>query len=393
MEEGTIGRWLKKEGEPVEAGEDLLEITTDKLTNAVRSEHAGILLKIIAAEGMDVPVKGLLGYVGRPGEQTAAPDAAATVPEMEKEPLKAAAAEVPTRCSDGARVRISPLARKMADEMGIDYSGLTGSGPGGRVVRRDIEDIQTAVRPAPAASLGTGAFPVKALERMEGDAETRLSAMRRSAAQRMYAAAVEIPAVTQTVKADVTELCRFRKQLNEGRERKFSLNDFILKAVAKAVRKHPEVRVSLDGDTVIHRSRVNLGMAVALEDGLIVPVIRDADRLCLEELAGRAGELAVRARENRLQPDEYRGSTFTVSNLGMFGVESFTPIINQPDAAILGANCVEEELALAEDGRVVGRRVMRLSLTYDHRLMDGAAAARFQQTVRELLHCPMDILL
>ena len=242
-----------------------------------------------------------------------------------------------------------------------------------------------------AAPTGT-AFPVKNLELMEGDTVEKLTGMRKVVAQRMYTSAVEIPTVTQTVKIDVTALLAFRKQLKEAGH-PFSVNDLVLKAVAKALRQHPEMLVSLDGEQIIRRAHVNLGMAVALDTGLIVPVIRDADLLSLEALSATAKDLAERARTNQLGADEYKGSTFTVSNLGMFGVESFTPIINQPDAAILGVNCTEDELVMEDDGTIAKHQVMRISLTFDHRLLDGAVAAKFEMAVRELLEHPMDILL
>ena len=233
---------------------------------------------------------------------------------------------------------------------------------------------------------------VKNLELMEGDTVEKLTGMRKVVAQRMYTSAVEIPTVTQTVKVDVTALLAFRKKLKEEGHA-FSVNDFVLKAVAKALRRHPEILVSLDGEQIIRRAHVNLGMAVALDAGLIVPVIRDADLLSLEALSAKARDLAERARANQLGADEYKGSTFTVSNLGMFGVESFTPIINQPDAAILGVNCTEDELVMEDDGTIAKHQVLRISLTFDHRLLDGAVAAKFEMTVRDLLEHPMDILL
>ena len=297
--------------------------------------------------------------------------------------------------------------------MGVDYTVLTGTGPSGRIVKRDIlaaaeeitvlatenggGDASDVAEPAdrkiaaPAAVSGT-AFPVKNLELMEGDTVEKLTGMRKVVAQRMYTSAVEIPTVTQTVKVDVTALLAFRKKLKEEGHA-FSVNDFVLKAVAKALRRHPEILVSLDGEQIIRRAHVNLGMAVALDAGLIVPVIRDADLLSLEALSAKARDLAERARANQLGADEYKGSTFTVSNLGMFGVESFTPIINQPDAAILGVNCTEDELVMEDDGTIAKHQVLRISLTFDHRLLDGAVAAKFEMTVRDLLEHPMDILL
>ena len=401
MEEGTVERWLKAEGDTVKAGEPLLEITTDKLTNEVEAEADGVLLKIVAPEGTDVPVQGLLGYIGQPGEQVGAPAAAPTAPAAAP-----AAAPAPAPAAEAApardkKIRISPLARKIARQMGVDYTALTGTGPNGRIIKRDIlaaAESAPKAAPAPAAQKSAAAapsgtaFPVKDLELMEGDTVEKLTGMRRVVAQRMYTSAVEIPTVTQTVKVDVTALLAFRKELKEAGHA-FSVNDFVLKAVAKALRKHPEILVSLDGEQIIRRAHVNLGMAVALDSGLIVPVIRDADLLSLEALSAKARDLAERARSNQLGADEYKGSTFTVSNLGMFGVESFTPIINQPDAAILGVNCTEDELVMEADGTIAKHQVMRISLTFDHRLLDGAAAAKFEMTVRELLEHPMDILL
>jgi len=413
METGTVEQWLKKEGEPVKAGEPIVSITTDKLTNEISAEAEGVLLKIMASEGTDVPVKGLLGYIGQPGEQLSEPTSspsAATVAETPVLSTDGAAAPAPVAVDKSRKIKISPLARKMAVRMKIDYSALAGTGPGGRIIKRDILSAQessagsTAPNPAPATSSRRAAvpafamgavtpFPAKDLERMEGDTVTKLSGMRRVVAQRMFTSALETPPVTQTVKVDVTALMDFRAKINTENECKFSVNDYVLKAAAKALKKHPEVLVSLDGEQVIHRKHINLGMAVALEEGLIVPVIRDADQLGLEELSACARDLATRARENRLSPDEYKGSTFTVSNLGMFGVESFTPIINQPDAAILGVNCIENELVMVEDGTVQKHQVMRISLTFDHRLMDGAVAARFEQNIRDLLQSPVNILL
>ena len=398
MEEGTVSQWIKHEGDAVKAGDVVVEITTDKLTNEITSEQDGVLLKIVAQEGEDVPVKGLLAYIGQPGEQvgeTTAPAVSAASAAPSAEPAAAlASAPAASPAAGGKRIRISPLARKIAGQMGVDYTVLTGTGPSGRIVKRDIlaaaEAAPKAAAPAPAdrkiaapAAVSGTAFPVKNLELMEGDTVEKLTGMRKVVAQRMYTSAVEV---------DVTALLVFRKKLKEEGHA-FSVNDFVLKAVAKALRRHPEILVSLDGEQIIRRAHVNLGMAVALDAGLIVPVIRDADLLSLEALSAKAKDLAERARANQLGADEYKGSTFTVSNLGMFGVESFTPIINQPDAAILGVNCTEDELVMEDDGTIAKHQVLRISLTFDHRLLDGAVAAKFEMTVRDLLEHPMDILL
>ena len=403
MEEGTVSQWLKKEGDEVKAGEAILEITTDKLTNEVMSEHDGVLLKIVAQEGDDIPVKGLLAYIGQPGEQVgdgAAAPAAAAAPEAA--PAAAAApaapAAAPVADASGKRIRISPFARKLATGMGVDYSTLTGSGPSGRIVAKDIYAAAEAQKAAPAAAAAAPA-PAAApaaktnVELMDGDTVVKLSGMRKVVAERMLQSHTEIPPVTQNTKVDVTELMKFRKDLLAKTGKKYSVNDLVLKATAKVLRQHPEILVSYDGNQMIQHTHVNLGMAVALDAGLIVPVIRDADKMGLDELSATAKDLATRAKENKLTPDEYKGSTFSVSNLGMFGIETFTPIVNQPNAAILGVCPIEDELQMDDEGNISKHQVMRLSFTYDHRLIDGAVAAKFIMDLRDLLQSPMNILL
>ncbi len=401
MEEGTVSQWVKHEGDTVKTGDVLLEITTDKLTNEVTSEHDGVLLKIVAQEGEDVPVKGLLCYVGQPGEAVggapAASPAAAPTPAAAAVPAAAPMAAA----ASGTRVRISPLARKTAAKLGVDVTKLTGTGPSGRIRQQDVLAAASAPQAAPAAAPAAAAAPSPTakpvsktgLELMEGDTVTKLAGMRKVVAQRMLQSHTEIPPVTQNTKVDVTELMKFRKMLMAETGNKYSVNDLILKATAKCLRQHPEVLVSLDGDQIIQRAHVNLGMAVALDAGLIVPVIRDADRLGLDALSAAAKDLASRAKNNKLTPDEYKGSTFSVSNLGMFGIETFTPIVNQPDAAILGVCAVQDELVMDDEGNISKHQVMRLSFTYDHRLIDGAVAAKFVMALRDLLEKPMSIIL
>ena len=397
MEEGTVTQWLKQEGDPVKAGEAVLEITTDKLTNEVTSEHDGVLLKIVAQEGEDIPVKGLLGYIGQAGEQvgdTAAPAPAAAPAQASAAPATPAAALA--AAPSGVRIRISPYARKLAAGMGVDYSHLTGSGPSGRIVAKDILAAAEAQKAAPAAPAAAPAAPAPkkgGLELMDGDTVVKLSGMRKVVAERMLQSHTEIPPVTQNTKVDVTALMQFRKSLAETAGKKFSVNDLILKATAKVLRQHPEILVSYDNGQIIQRAHVNLGMAVALDAGLIVPVIRDADKMGLEELAAKAKDLATRAKNNQLTTDEYKGSTFSVSNLGMFGIETFTPIVNQPDAGILGVCAIQDELVMDDEGSISKHQIMRLSFTFDHRLIDGAVAAKFIMDLRDLLQSPMNILL
>ena len=410
MEEGTVSAWLKQEGDQIKVGDPILEITTDKLTNEVVSEYEGTLLKIVAQEGEDIPVKGLLGYIGQPGEAVggaAAPaPAAAETPAAAPAAAAPAAVPAPAAAANGARIRISPLARKTAAKLGVDYTGIAGTGAAGRIRQCDIlaaaeqQKAAAAAAPAPAAVAAPAAAPAAkpaaksaGLELMEGDTVVKLAGMRKVVSERMWASHNEIPPVTQNIKVDVTELMKFRKMLLETTGKKYSVNDLILKATAKCLRAHPEMLVSMDGNQIIQRAHVNLGMAVALDGGLIVPVIRDADKMGLDELAATAKDLATRAKENKLGADEYKGSTFSVSNLGMFGIETFTPIINQPDAAILGVCAIQDELALDDEGNVCKKQVMRLSVTLDHRLLDGAVVAKFQMDLRDLLQSPMSILL
>ena len=403
MEEGTVSQWIKHEGDEVKTGDVILEITTDKLTNEVTSEHDGVLLKIVAQEGEDIPVKGLLAYIGQPGEAVggasapAAADSVASAAEAAAVAAVPAAAAVSVAAANGARIRISPLARKTAAKLGVDYSNIAGSGSFGRITQKDIlaaaEAQKNAPAAAPAAAASAPAPKAGSLELMEGDTVIKLAGMRKVVSQRMWASHNEIPPVTQNIKVDVTALMKFRKMLLAETGKKYSVNDLVLKATAKCLRQHPEMLVILDGDQIIQRAHVNLGMAVALDAGLIVPVIRDADKLSLDALSAAAKDLASRAKENKLGADEYKGSTFTVSNLGMFGIETFTPIINQPDAAILGVCAIHDELDLDGEGKLFKKQVMRLSCTLDHRLLDGSVVAKFEMDLRDLLEKPMSILL
>ena len=397
MEEGTVSQWIKHEGDEVKTGDVIVEITTDKLTNEVASEHDGVLLKIVAQEGEDIPVKGLLAYIGQPGEAVGdAPAAPAAAPAAEAAP----AAPAPV-AANGKRIRISPLARKTAAKMGVDYSGIAGTGPSGRIVVKDILAAAEAQKNAPAAAPAAAAAPAKkeapkaGLELMEGDTVVKLTGMRKVVAERMLASHTEIPPVTQNIKVDVTELMKFRKMLLAETGKKYSVNDLVLKAIAKCLTQHPEILVSFDeaNHQIIQRKHVNIGMAVALDAGLITPVIRDADKMGLDTLSATAKDLAARAKENKLTADEYKGSTITVSNLGMFGIETFTPIINQPDSVIVGVCAIEDELQMDDEGKLSKHQVMRLSVTLDHRTLDGAVVAKFEMDLRDILQNPMSIVL
>lgn len=395
METGTVAQWLKAEGDAVKAGDVLASIETEKLTNDVVSEVDGVLLKIVAQEGEDVPVQGLMAYIGQPGEVL--PDAGGmAAPAAAADTAPAAAEHVPAPAGQmsGGRVKASPLARRIAAKLGVDLSQVTPGGTSGRIRADDVRAYAAQAPAAPAAPAAAAPAPAAAAaEQMDGDTVEKLSGMRKVVAQRMQQSHTEIPPVTQVTKVDVTALMQFRRELLEKTGKKYSVNDLILKATAKCLAAHPEMLVSFDGSQIIHRAHVNLGMAVALDTGLIVPVIRDADKLSLDALAACAKDLAARAKDGGLTPDDYKGSTFTVSNLGMFGIEMFTPIVNQPDAAILGVTAVEDELVMEADGTIAKHQVMRLCCTFDHRAMDGAVEARFGMALRDLLQSPVEILL
>lgn len=406
MEEGTVSQCIKHEGDEVKTGDVIVEITTDKLTNEVASEHDGVMLKIVAQEGEDIPVKGLLCYIGQPGEAVgdapAAPAAAPAAAEAAPAAAAPAAAPAPVAAANGKRIRISPLARKTAAKLGVDYSGIAGTGPSGRIVVKDILAAAEAQKNAPAAAPAAAAAapakkeaPKAGLELMEGDTVVKLTGMRKVVAERMLASHTEIPPVTQNIKVDVTELMKFRKMLLAETGKKYSVNDLVLKAIAKCLTQHPEILVSFDeaNHQIIQRKHVNIGMAVALDAGLITPVIRDADKMGLDTLSATAKDLAARAKENKLLPDEYKGSTITVSNLGMFGIETFTPIINQPDSVIVGVCAIEDELQMDDEGKLSKHQVMRLSVTLDHRTLDGAVVAKFEMDLRDILQNPMSIVL
>ena len=397
MEEGAVEKWHIKEGDIIQEGDIIAEIVTDKLTNEFASEVSGTVLKLVAKEGEDIPVKGLLAIVGEPGEQVETGDEAPSASDTPAPQLAVSASPVPAAAAvpadAGGRIKISPFARKVAEKHQVDYRAITGTGPSGRIVVRDVEQALASgaavAAPVPAP---VPAGPVASAA--AGDEVVKMTKMRKIVAERMTASAREIPAVTQDIKVDVTKLLELREQINEGRESRISVNDFILKAVAKAIRRHMDVNTSLDGSGgIIRHGRIHIGMAVSVPGGLMVPVLRDADTKSLETLANEAKDLAVRARSSSLDPAELQGSTFSVSNLGMYGITSFTPIINQPNAAILGVCAAQDVVALDQQGNLYNKKVMTLSLTFDHRLLDGAEAADFEKTLKGLLEEPLQVIL
>jgi pyruvate dehydrogenase E2 component (dihydrolipoamide acetyltransferase) len=382
MTEGTVVNWLKNEGDTVEKGEELVEILTEKITNVAEAPASGILKKILVGPGETAKVSEPIGIIAAPGEEIEAPAAPAerAVP----------AAETATQAAEPAkRIKASPAAKKLAEEHGIALADIEGTGPGGRITREDVlKAVESKeAKPEPAA-------PVTEAAKTEGK-RVPLAGMRKVIAQRMAESARTAPHVTVDMEVDMSQATAFRKSLNavatESIGGKVSFTDIIVKVVARALEDFPVINASLQEEEIVYHGEINVGVAVALEDGLIVPVIKNTNKLGIGAISQLVKELAEKARSGKLTPDEYKGGTFTVTNLGMFGVDSFTPIINPPESAILGVNRIQKKPVVVND-EIVIRPMMTLSLSFDHRLIDGSVAAQFLQRVKALLENP-DLLL
>lgn len=402
-EECTIVAWHKQPGDPVHRGDLLLEIETDKSNMDVEAFEEGVLLESYFEEGDTVPVNTILAYVGEPGEavpdvappaQTIsepAPSQTPQIPQPEAASPAVTAAFLPADTPDrGGRLRISPRAGRLAADEGIDPRSVTGTGPNGRITERDVQAaLEARASTAPAADTAKVApAPVAAyvpppLVAEDEEGPQPMSRMRQVIAERLTHSATTVPHFTMTVAVDMTGVLALRSELKaEGAQ--LSVTDFILAATAQTLAEFPEVNSRTDGSSVWIRKRVHLGLAVSVPNGLVVPVIRDADRLSLPELHDRAGAVAVSAREGTLSPDDMTGSTFTVSNLGMFGVDEFSAIINPGESAILAVSSVAPTAVAIGDGLAV-RQVMKMTMSADHRLIDGEMAARFLNALRRRL--------
>lgn len=372
MKTGTLGKWLKKEGDSVKKGEALVEVMTDKITNKVESPAEGTLLKIVSAKGAKLPVGGLMGVIGEAGEDISAVLAAGPAPAGDAAPAAAA---------PGGKVKISPAARKLAEDSGIDYNRVAGTGPEGRITREDIEKaIENGVGPADDR-------PTVKVEPYEG--------MRRAIGENMAASWTTHAKVTEHVSVDMSGILALRKTINEGAKDKdkISVTALLTKAVARAIEINPIVNTTLDGNEIKTLKDVNIGMAVAVPDGLIVPVIRNANGKKLAEVNAEINDLAKRGRKNKLEPDEMSGATFTITNLGGYGsVDYFTPIINPPELAILGVGRTVETPVVVK-GEIVIRPMMGLSLSFDHRIIDGAPAAEWLSVLIKLIENPQRIFI
>lgn len=359
MHDGTVVQWLKKEGEPVNQGEPLVEVESAKVSSVVEAERSGVLLRVLVAEGTNVPVRTVLGLIGSPDEVVSEIEIAPT-------PAEARSESKPTPEPSASRVQVTPVARRLAREHGIDLDQVRGTGPGGRIVE---EDVSHAIESGVDST--TQVIP--------------LVGMRGIIAQRMHESLQTMAQVTLTTEADVTSLERLREELKQQFD--LAYTDLIVKAVARALKEHPRLNAWVEGEGIRLLRAIHIGVAVALEEGLIVPVVHDADRKSLREIAQETQRLAQRARERNLTPEEVTESTFTVSNLGMYRVDAFTPIVNPPEVAILGIGRIIEKPAPGPQG-VEWRKMLTLSLTFDHRAVDGAPAAAFLQTVCKQLEAP-----
>lgn len=393
MEEGTIAKWLKREGDKVSVGDVLLEITTDKLSNEIESEVDGYLLKIVAQEGEDIPVKGLIAIIGEEGEKIdlAVDDKIeATKDELKVELTGIASKEEDkSAVTETGRIKASPLAKKTAKDLKIDLRELTGTGPGGRIVQRDVLAAAEKKKSQPSIEETIPAPQPVTVTEVPGDIVKPLSNMRKVIGKRMQANKQIAPHVTITTEVNVDKTIALRNKLNaKNLEARFSYTDILIKMSATALINYPVMNSSITEDSFIIHDRVNIGVAVALDEGLIVPVIRDADRKGLKAISAETKELIAKARENTLSPDEMSGATFTISNLGNYDVDGFTPVINLPEAAILGVGRIVRKPIVNENDEIVPASMMVLSLSFDHRVVDGATAAEFLKKLKGYLEDP-----
>jgi pyruvate dehydrogenase E2 component (dihydrolipoamide acetyltransferase) len=409
MTEGVVAEWHKKVGDAVESGELLAEIETDKATMEFESFQDGVLLHIGVEKGQTAQVDSILCILGEKGEDfsallksgdaapkpkeekaeptpeeapsTAPAPVATTAKPTASAPAAAAVQTVSHSATSNGRLKASPLARKLADEKGIDIQAVSGSGDGGRIVKRDVENFSGA--PALASASAEGA--------KEKYSEVAVSQMRKTIARRLAESKFSAPHFYLTVSIDMGEAMKARTAINAYSEEKISFNDLVIKASALALKKHPAVNSAWLGDRIRYNEHVHIGVAVAVEDGLLVPVVRFADQQRLSTINAQVKDFAKRAREKKLQPADWEGNTFTISNLGMFGIEEFTAIINPPDACIMAVGAIQE-VPVVKNGAVVPGNVMKVTLSCDHRVVDGASGAAFLQTFKTLLESPLAML-
>jgi pyruvate dehydrogenase E2 component (dihydrolipoamide acetyltransferase) len=404
MTEGVVAEWTKKVGDKVSAGEVLAEIETDKATMEFESFYDGVLLHIGVEKGKAAPVNSVLAIIGKEGEDisslldsTPAP-AAETVQQTTVAPTSEPVALAPTpvapivsptpaskpAANTGGRVIASPLAKKLAEEKGIDITAVSGTGEAGRIVKRDVDHY---VPYAPAA----GGVVSSASSGVESYTDETVSQMRKTIARRLAESKFTAPHFYLTLDIDMDNAIKARKSMNAIEGVKISFNDMVIKAVAMSLRHHPTVNSSWLGDVIRRNHHVHIGVAVAVDEGLLVPVVRFADSKGLQQIGNEVRDYAQKAKDKKLQPADWEGNTFTISNLGMFGIEEFTAIVNPPDSCILAVGGIKE-VPVVKNGQVVPGNVMKVTLSCDHRVVDGASGAAFLQTFKNYLENPVNML-
>lgn len=378
MKEGKITKWLKKEGDKISSGMAIAECETDKSNLEIEAYDDGVLLKILVPQDGMAPVGAPIAYIGKPGEKVEAVAAAPAKPPPETaRPAPAAPKPPPPPVApSNGRVRASPLAKAMAKDQGVDLANVAGSGPAGRIVKRDIEQAMKAPAAKPGARPPPEYLPV--------------SGMRKVIAQRLTEVKPGVPHFYLTIEVEMDEAMAIREQAKQL-ETKVSVNDVIVKATAVALRRFPRLNQQFAGEKIMQLHTVDVGVAVAIEDGLITPVVRDADQKGLAEISAEVRDFADRAKRKALKPEEYSGGSITVSNLGMFGIDSFIAVINPPHAAILAVGAVAAK-AVVRDAQIVTRQMMSVTLSGDHRVIDGAIGAQYLQVLKGILEHPLRML-
>lgn len=410
MEEGTIASWLKKVGDKISAGDILAEVETDKATMELEAYEDGTLLYIGIEAGDSVPVDGVIAVVGEEGADyekllkaqksknksdhaklEAEAKSEAPVKSEEAKPQATTQSNAPTTTNNG-RIKASPLAKKMAEDKGYDLTAIQGSGDNGRIVKRDVEEYTPSASPATSqAQSDSPSVSIPAVVGEESFEEVKVSQMRKTIAKRLSDSKFSAPHFYLTMEMNMDKAIEARKGMNEFSPVKISFNDIVIKAVAAALRQHPKVNSSWLGDKIRYNKHIHIGVAVAVDEGLLVPVIRFADNKSLSHISTEVKQLAGKAQNKELQPSDWEGNTFTISNLGMFGIEEFTAIVNPPDACILAVGGIKQT-PIIKDGQVVPGNVMKVTLSCDHRVVDGALGAAFLKTLKGLLEDPVRIL-
>ena len=406
MTEGTVASWLKKVGDTVKEGDILAEIETDKATMEFESFYSGTLLYIGLKEGESAAVDSLLAIIGPAGTDVnavlaavkagGASTSAPATPKAESKPAETATSATTSVANANDRVFASPLAKKIAQDKGINLTEVKGTGENGRIVKKDVENFTPSAKVATAttatpATVASAAIPTVIPVGVEVTEEVKNSQMRKTIAKRLAESKFTAPHYYLAIEIDMDNAMESRAQINNLPDTKISFNDMVVKACAMALKKHPQVNTSWKGDTTLYNKHVNVGVAVAIDDGLVVPVIKFTDTLTLTQIGALVKDLAGKARNKKLTPAEMEGSTFTVSNLGMFGVDVFTSIINQPNSAILSVGAIVEK-PVVKNGQIVVGHTMQVTLACDHRTIDGATGAQFLQTLKAYIENPVTML-